>query len=144
LYLKNQQEAATAYAERVKQAQEVEAERQKAIQNKSADLQRRRQAALDLVQVTSNLTCPFTGSCFTYEISLRIKNQSVENISSVSIGWVLVPPQETCPSAIRTKETVRANLRPTDSTAARFNGFDGPSFAQVRYCVTATDVQIDP
>jgi hypothetical protein len=143
LYLKNQQEAATAYAERGKQAQELEAERQKAIQKKSADLQRRRQATLDLIKVTSNLTCQL-GNCLSYEISLRIENQSIENVSSVSVGWVLVPPQETCPTTVRTKETVRVNLRPTDSTAAHFNGFDGPSLAQVRYCVTATDVQIAP
>jgi hypothetical protein len=142
-FLKDQQAAAAAYAEQSKQLEQLEAERQRALQKQSADLQRRRQAALDLVKVKSNLTCQF-GNCLSYEISLRIENQSTENISSVSVGWVLIPPRETCPTTIRTKETVRANLRPTDSTAAHFNGVDGPSLAQVRYCVTATDVQIGP
>jgi hypothetical protein len=46
LFLKEQQDAATAYAERTKQLQEIEAARQKTIQDNLADLERRRQTAL--------------------------------------------------------------------------------------------------
>ena len=47
-----------------------------------------------------------------------------------------------CPEPLRSKAVGWIDDA-VPGTAAHFNGFDGPSFAQVRYCVTATDVQID-
>ena len=137
VFLKNQQEAAAAYAERSRQSQELETKRQ-------ADLERRRRTAHGLVEVTSSLRCQNSGSCINYEISLRIENHSTENISSVSLGWSISPPQGKCPTAILTKETVRVKLRPADTTATQFNGFDGPSIGDAHYSVRVTDVQISP
>src|SRR5258705_4917509 len=87
VFLKDQQAAAIAYAERSKQAQELEAERQRARQSQLADLEQRRQSARSLVRVISReFNCPpMMMGCPFYDVVVRVKNQSNENISSVSI-----------------------------------------------------------
>jgi hypothetical protein len=102
VFLKDQQAAETAYAERSKQLQQLEAERQRARQNELADLERRRQTALSLVRVTSReFNCPsMMVGCPFYDVTVRVKNQSNENISSVSLGWVFFPDGGDCPSVV--------------------------------------------
>ncbi len=148
VFLKDQQAAASAYAERSKQLQQLEAERQRARQNELADLERRRQTALGRVRVISReFNCPqMMVGCPFYDVTARVKNQSNENISSVSIGWVLFPADGSgCPSTYASRETARVSLRPNDSTVLHFKGSDGPTGTEkTSYCIDVTDVQIAP
>jgi hypothetical protein len=149
VFLKDQQAAATAYAERSKQLQQLEAERQRARQNELADLERRRQSALGRVRVISRefkcqsmwVGCPY------YDVTVRVENQSNENISSVSVGWVFFPADGSdCPSVVDKRESARVSLRPRDNAVLHFKGDGGPSDSpeKTRYCITVTDVQIAP
>jgi hypothetical protein len=127
--------------------QQLEAERQRARQNELADLERRRQTALSLVRVTSReFNCPsMMVGCPFYDVTVRVKNQSNENISSVSLGWVFFPDGGDCPSVVASRESARVSLRPSDTTVLHFKGSDGPSGDEkTLYCIRVTDVQISP
>jgi hypothetical protein len=83
--------------------------------------------------------CPF------YDVTVRVKNQSNENISSVSLGWVFFPDGGDCPSVVASRESARVSLRPSDTTVLHFKGSDGPSGDEkTLYCIRVTDVQISP
>jgi hypothetical protein len=117
---------------------EMAARRQLAIES-------RRIAAIKSVKViSSNVECRIL-LCNRYKLFVRVKNQSTENITAISLGWVFLSQQETsCPSTLSTKRQLDANLRPGDTTVFNIDGFDGSSYSNGTPCVMVTDVTIVP
>jgi hypothetical protein len=108
-------------------------------------LESRRVAAIKSVKVISaNIECKIF-LCNTYKLFVRVKNQSTENITEISLGWVFLSDQETnCPSGVATKRQLDANLRPGDTTVFKIDGFDGSSYSNGQPCVSVNDVTIVP
>jgi hypothetical protein len=108
-------------------------------------LESRREAAIKSVKViSSNIECKIL-ICNVFNLFVRVKNQSTENITAVSLGWVFLSPQETnCPSTLPTKRRLDVNLRPGDTTVFNIKGFDGAPNGNEPHCVLVTDVTIIP
>jgi hypothetical protein len=109
-----------------------------------AELQKRQQIALRKIELGStDIDCTFSSTCGTLTISLR--NQSVEMVSSLSFGWVFLPPNELdCPTSLPTKHTQSVKLAPNSTTAINIERWDGPRRGQFRYCVRVTGAEIVP
>jgi hypothetical protein len=135
-----QEQAAAAYAAQERKLQEAQ-----------ANLERRRQVALSSIAVTAtNIVClyPSLPGCDSYKITATIRNQSMESISMLAVGWAFMPEGETnCPTDLQTKYQEQVNLRPGGTTVMNIDSglrSDGPASKQFHYCVMVTDAQIVP
>jgi hypothetical protein len=137
----------------VREAQELERirqERQAALetrrrQDAQAEFERRRQTASRKIEVvTTNIECRLNLSCDFFTLTVRVKNQSSESISSLSIGWAftLAADDLLCPNSLPTKHKERIKLNPGNTTVLNIDGSDGPASKRFRYCVKATDVEL--
>jgi hypothetical protein len=125
----------------------VEAERQRfEAQIAKAEFQKRQQAALPLIEVTSkSIECHYSQICGGFTLTIGIRNRSQEKISALSFGWVFLPADEPkCPTSVQTKRRERVELSPNRTTAINIEGHDGPSSTHFRYCVQVTGVEIVP
>jgi hypothetical protein len=140
------QRALNAEAEQQRRQQQAEAERQRRQQQAQAALDMRREAASKLVEVTnSSLDCNYGPySCLTYKLTVRVRNQSTENIAALSLGWTFVSSQEQyCPNSLPAKRQEKITLRPGDTTVFNIDASDGPASGRdVRWCIKVTDVEI--
>ena len=145
------QRAVNAEAEQQRRQRQAEAEQQQRQQQAQADLERRRKAALSKIAILSNnLVClyPSLPGCDSYKISATIRNQSLETISMLAVGWAFMPEEAiNCPTYLQTKDEEQVSLRPGDSIVVNIDSglrSDGPASKQFHYCVKVTDIQIMP
>jgi hypothetical protein len=105
-------------------------------------LESRRKAAIKDVKVISSSMACRIALCDVYKLTVRVKNQSTEYITAISLGWVFNEPN--CPSTLPTKRRVDTNLRPGDTTVFNIDGFDGFPSGNEPHCVSVNDVAIVP
>jgi hypothetical protein len=134
--------------EAAQQAAIAQAEQERKRQQVQAILEQRRHAAIPKVAVTStNVEClyPALDGCSSFHLTPTVKNNSVETISMLSLGWAFLPTSErTCPTAVQTMVHEQVRLRPGDTIVLNIQRFDGPASKQFRFCVKVTDAQIVP
>jgi len=111
-----------------------------------AALERRRLSAVaDVNIVSSSIDCVASNTCLSFKLTLRIRNNSPETISSLSVGWAFTPKNEKgCPTTAPTKKTRFVSLQKGETTILNIDGTDGPDKGFVRYCAYVTDVSIIP
>jgi hypothetical protein len=111
-----------------------------------AAFERRRQSAIaDVKILSSSLDCIATNYCGMFKLTLRIRNDSQETISSLSVGWAFIPKNEKgCPTSVSTKKTLSVMLQKRATTILNIDGHDGPIEGAARYCADVTDVAILP
>lgn len=146
-----QEQAARQQRAAQEQAAIAKAEQDRKLQQAQADLERRRKAALSRIAVLgTNLVClyPSLPGCDRYKISATIKNQSIESISMLAVGWAFMSEGElNCPTYLQTKYQEQVRLSPGDSITMNIDSglrSDGPPSKQFHYCVKVTDAQIIP
>jgi hypothetical protein len=125
-------------------AVEAETERQTELETKQrAELEIRQRTAVKLIELTSNIECKLSLICGLYKLTIKVKNNSRENISALSFGWAFISVEDpNCPNSLPTKHREQINLRPDDTTILNIDGYDGPASLQFRYCILVTDVSI--
>jgi hypothetical protein len=129
------------------QAEIAQADQDRKLQLARLDLERRRQAAVPRIAVTStSIVClyPALDGCGDFKMTTAIRYQSSESISALSVGWVFIAEGENCPTSVQTKRQGQVRLRPTDTVVLNIDGHDGPASKQFRCCVKITDAQITP
>jgi hypothetical protein len=114
---------------------EMAARRQLALES------RRVAATKDVKVISSSMECKIF-ICDVFKLTVRVKNQSREYISAISLGWVF--KETNCPSTLPTKRRVDTNLRPGDTTVVNIDGFDGFPSGNEPHCVSVNDVTIVP
>jgi hypothetical protein len=155
LFLTEQQRQQEQAARQQRAAQEQAAiaktEQEQKLQQAQADFERRRQAALSRIAITSkSIIClyPSLPGCDRYKITATITNQSSERISMLAVGWTFMSEEElNCPTYMQTKYQEQVRLRPGDSIVMNIDSglrSDGPASKQFHYCVKVTDAQIMP
>jgi len=122
----------------------VQIERERQSEQFKAELEGRRQNVVSRLQVVPlNIECIASNYCGMYKLSVRLRNNSSELITAVSVGWAFVSGGDaTCPTSLPTKVTRSVNLRKGDTTVLNIDGHDGPMEGNARYCIIATDVDI--
>jgi hypothetical protein len=110
------------------------------------EFQRRKESAARNIEIQSrHIQCAVEGidSCIIYDLTIRVKNQSSELISSLAFGWAFLGKDESmCPSSLPTKHRESINLRPGGITVLNIHGYDGPSTKGFRLCVMPTSVEL--
>jgi hypothetical protein len=144
IYLEEEKQAEEDRVARAVAQAQFEANLEKNAQQARAAFESRRQAAVKRVTlISSNIDCRLSLTCGLYTLTVRVGNQSKENVSSLSFGWVFISVEDqSCPSSLPTKRQERVNLRPGDTTVLNIDGHDGPPSRQFRYCVLLTDLTI--
>jgi hypothetical protein len=137
IYLEEQRQAAAEQAAFETRKQEIRAEQKR-------KLEARQLVASKAIEVSVlEFTCGFSVICEAFTITIRAKNQSTENISHLSLGWVFIPKQETsCPSSIPFKTIEQVSLRPGDTSVLHVDGIFGPKSRDYRICLKLTGVTI--
>jgi hypothetical protein len=127
--------------------QQAQAEWERKKQVALAEIDRRRRLAVPKIELmASNIECAYAPTtCGVYKLTVRLRNNSNENITALGLGWVFVPLQDaSCPNSLPTKKQEAVTLRPGDTTVLNIDGYDGPHSTQFRGCVKVSDVQIAP
>ena len=137
------QQAQTESETKHRAAVEAETELEGKLQQAQAELEIKRRAAVKLIGLTSNIECKYSLICGAYKLTMKVKNNSRENISALSFGWAFISVEDpNCPNSLPTKHREQINLRPDDTTVLNIDGYDGPASLQFRYCILVTDVSI--
>jgi hypothetical protein len=132
--------------DRQREIRRVQSERQAAAVQaaKSQFQERQRNASLNVKVTSASVECTLSTTCGIYKLTVGIRNQSVERVSGVSLGWVFLPANEAiCPTSLPSKYRQQVQLVPNATTTLNIDGHDGPS-TNFRYCVMVTSVEIIP
>ena len=136
-------------AERESEAKRLEGQRQAEFARMAySQLQTRQRIALRKIEVSGkSIECRFPPGCRSYKVTIGVRNQSIETISTLSFGWAFLPKTDKCPTSTPIKHRENVRLVPNGTTAINIDGWDGPSSDETQIwqiCIGVVGVEIVP
>jgi hypothetical protein len=145
--------AETAAEEKARQAAAAEQARQQELaRDEEIALNNRRTMALHGVVFTDkSIRCDnvfYLNNCGSYTITAIVKNQSLETLTAITFGWLIMPPgTKQCPSYIASRYSEKLSLGRGDTALIRLGGNDSMNVGtsqNLTYCLKITDVEVQP